>query len=72
MNDIMVRLIDMPTAAGGFTLPDANGDYNVYINARAGLPAQLQAYEHELRHIHNGDFDKPDAAAVETEAHGLS
>ena len=71
MNDIMVRLIDMPTAAGGFTLPDANGDYNVYINARVGLAAQLQAYEHEIRHIRCGDFEVEDAAAVERAAHGL-
>ena len=69
---IRVRIIDMPCACRAFTLPDVEGDYNIYINARIGRMMQLKAYEHEIRHIAQGDFEKADAAAVELSAHGLT
>jgi hypothetical protein len=62
----------MPTSARGFTLPDPDGNFNIYINARIGKEMQMQAYEHELRHIDHGDFERDDAAAVELSAHGLT
>ncbi len=36
------------------TVPDEDGNYNVYINDRLSHEAQEEAYEHELYHIVHG------------------
>lgn len=56
MNDIIVRLQDMPAGIKGVTLLDEAGDYNIYINSRLSMPAQNKAYFHELTHIKRDDF----------------
>lgn len=68
----IVRLIDLPGQIRGFTVEDSEGDYNIYLNARLNRAMQLRAYDHEIGHIKNGDFDRTDAAEVERSAHGLS
>ena len=32
MNDVIVRLIAMPLSVRAFTVPDEQGDYNIYLN----------------------------------------
>lgn len=71
MDNRIVRLIDMPTTSGGFTLIDEEGDYNIYINARFGYYGQRLSCKHEDRHINDEDFNKEDVAAIERSAHGL-
>ena len=56
MNDIIVRLQDMPIGIKGVTLLDEAGDYNVYINSRLSVATQHKAYLHELQHIKRNDF----------------
>ena len=56
MNDIIVRLQDMPIGIKGVTLLDEAGDYNVYINSRLSMATQQKAYLHELTHIRRDDF----------------
>ena len=41
MNDIFIRMIDMPGAFPGMTIEDADGDYNVYINAQLSQACRI-------------------------------
>ena len=48
----------MPLTIRAFTLPDANGDYNIYVNESLSEEAKIKSLEHEKRHIERGDFQK--------------
>ena len=54
MNDIIVRLVDVPVDVKGIVKEDSNGDYNIYLNARYVLEQQMMTYLHELAHIELG------------------
>jgi len=58
MKDRIVRLVSLPSQIRAMTSEDSNGDYNIYINGNLALEAQQKAYEHELKHIDNGDYEK--------------
>lgn len=55
---IRVVLIDMPPAIHGFTVSDGFGFYTVVLNPRLSAEMQRMAYNHEISHIKNGDFDR--------------
>lgn len=57
MDYISVHLVNLPDSTKGFTVKDINDDYTILINARLSDQMQHEAYEHELAHIKNGDFD---------------
>ncbi len=71
MNEIHVRTLPLPVRVRAFTLPDAEGDYNVYINASLSCEQQRLSFAHERRHIERDDFfrDLP-AAVIEAEMKG--
>ena len=71
MDAIIVRLIDMPETIHGVTRKDAEGDYNVYINAKLSADGRAEAFRHEIEHIRLGHFyeDRP-VADLEREAYG--
>ncbi len=54
MNDIIVRLVDVPVDLKGIVKEDSNGDYNIYINARHSSSVQLETYFHEEAHARLG------------------
>lgn len=54
---LIVRKIEMPMTVRGFTMVDAEGIYNVYINDRLSAESAKRTMQHELDHIRNGDFD---------------
>lgn len=54
--NIFIRKIPLPFGVRAFTLPDAQGDYNVYINEKLSYEQQMKSLEHEKAHIDNGDF----------------
>lgn len=58
MGDIFIRYIDMEYTVPAVTQVDANGDYNVYVNARLGYDQQQIAIQHELRHIQQDHFHR--------------
>lgn len=66
MNDIFVRLIELPPAINAFTVLDSDGNYNVYLNDRLGEEEKKRAYRHELAHILDGHFYR-DIPVVECE-----
>ena len=56
-SDFFVRLIDFPTCtAGGMVLPNDDGTYSVYLNARTSFDQQRRAYRHEVDHIDSNDL----------------
>jgi hypothetical protein len=56
MEEIIIRLIKLPYKTHGVTVVDEEGDYNVYINDQLSYEQQLQATEHELKHIYKNHF----------------
>lgn len=64
MNNIFIRQIKMPLTIRAFTVPDANGDFNIYINDELSEEAKQKSFEHEKAHIENNDFCSLDLARV--------
>ncbi len=54
----------MPLTIRGFTVPDANGDFNIYINESLSEAAKKKSLEHERNHIINNDFQKDMSAKL--------
>lgn len=61
--DVFIRKIPLPSGVRAFTLPDSQGDYNIYINANLSGEQQQKSLEHEKNHILNDDFYKDETAA---------
>ncbi len=69
IESVFVRKIHLPMAVRAFTIPDEQGNYNVYINDRLSAEQQHKSLEHEFMHIRSGDFYKNEnAAAIEAAA----
>lgn len=51
MNNVLIRELNFPIEIEGATVPDANGDYNIFINANLSPEKKKETLEHELRHI---------------------
>lgn len=69
MTDIQVRLIDFPARGNETVTKNEDDSYTIFINAKLSHDRQLEAYEHAIRHIENGDFEKADVDRIEFEAH---
>lgn len=52
-----IRYIDMPSVTKGMTIEDADGFFNIYINASLSAAEQKEAIKHEIRHLERKDFD---------------
>ena len=46
----------MPETIHGVTRKDAEGDYNIYINAKLSADERAEAFRHEIKHIQLGHF----------------
>ena len=62
MNEIIIRLLPMPVGVRAFTIPDAEGDYNVYLNSYLSVEQQQRSLRHEQMHIKGNDFYKESSA----------
>ena len=71
MTDTFVRLVPLPAKVEGVTLPNDDGSFDIYINARLSPARQQETLEHELRHIRHEHFylDMP-VARMERQADG--
>ena len=68
-DDYTIRLVDLPHGVGGFMSECPDGHVDVYINARWGHDAQLDATEHEFTHWENDDlYNDDDIQEVERRA----
>lgn len=61
---IFIREVKMPLTIRGFTVPDANGDYNIYINDALSDEAKAETLKHEKLHIENNDFSSSELARM--------
>ena len=64
MDSVIIRVLDLPMTIRGATVKDANGDYNVYINARLSEDGRAAAFRHEIEHIRQGHFYSEDPVEV--------
>ena len=62
--DIVVRIINLPTTIKGFCSPSPDGTYNVYLNARQSCETQDKTFKHEIEHIEQGHFDSDKPVTV--------
>lgn len=58
MDEIFTRVAPLPVSISGYTVRDRNGDFNIILNDRLTHERQMEAYNHELRHIQRGDFNR--------------
>ena len=61
---IFIREMKMPLTIRAFTIPDANGDFNIYINKDLSDSAKKKALEHEKAHISRNDFQKENSVRL--------
>jgi len=61
---IFIREMKMPLTIRAFTVPDENGDYNIYINNDLSEEAKQKSLNHEKNHIENNDFASSELARV--------
>lgn len=61
----------MPTTIKAYTVCCDDDTYTIVLNARHSMEQLMLAYHHEMKHIENGDYDKPDkdVQVVEIFAH---
>jgi hypothetical protein len=68
--DVNVIFVDMPVSIPGFVKANSDTTYTIILNARHTQERRLVAYQHEMEHIINGDYDKKcDADIIEFYAH---
>ncbi len=74
MGEINVVLVDLPAAARGCVLPEADGSYTIYVNGIYNIEQQREIYCHEMTHIldgHTHQHQRP-VAEIEHEAQSRS
>ena len=67
--DVQVQFINFPEKGNEAVTKNEDDSYTIFINAKLSHERQLEAYEHAIRHIENGDFEKTDVDKIEFEAH---
>lgn len=68
-NDIFVYVLDLPESIRGRVVENEDSTYTIFINAKLSYEMQIHVYQHELKHIKNGDFEKTDVQQIEAIAH---
>lgn len=69
MDDYYVYIASLPPGINEMVEPCANG-YTIYISDNLSPAGRARAYQHALRHIKNGDFEKKCSAdMIEIWAH---
>lgn len=67
--DVQVRLINFPAKGNEVVTKNEDDTYTIFINAKLSQEMQLLAYNHAMKHIERGDFDKDNADKIELDAH---
>lgn len=65
---VKINYFDMPITVKAFTFKDGHY-YIISINSRLSAEQNMRSLKHELMHIRNGDFDKPNLNYVELYSH---
>lgn len=69
MDNIRTVMSNLPSTIGGFTIV-ADDYFTIVLNQNLSFERNMQTYNHELKHISNGDFDKKTSVGlIEIVAH---
>ena len=60
LDNVIIRVINLPICVKGVTVPHPDGTYNIFINSQYSIDVQRDTLKHELNHIKNLDFDNFD------------
>lgn len=68
-----VRLVDLPRAVRGVTVPNEDGTFDIYLSLRLSPRLRRECLEHELRHVLRDHFysDSP-VGDLERDADGVN
>ncbi|MDQ0153157.1 uncharacterized protein with gpF-like domain [Moryella indoligenes] len=70
MNEVYVHLLDFKTTQQAEAITkNEDSSYSIFLNSRLSSLMLKDAYEHALKHIQSGDFEKDDVQEIELEAH---
>ena len=58
MNDVFIRVTELPNRVKAMTVMDENSDYNIYVNSALSQDEMKKAYLHEIQHIEKKHFDQ--------------
>lgn len=63
-------MADMPTSISAYVVCNSDGSYTIILNARHSRERLIKSYEHEMKHILSGDYEKHlSADLIELTAH---
>ena len=68
--DVNVTEANLPTSISAYVVSNPDGSYTILLNSRLTWERRKQAYQHELEHIRNGDYERRSADMIELHAHG--
>ena len=67
-SNIFIRIVKLPSdSVRAVTIPNDDGTFDIYINARLPEELQRKALEHELNHIRKDHFYNDDPVWVNEE-----
>lgn len=69
MDNIYTYFVKFPNRCIREAVMPCSDGYTVYIDERLSFEQQIKAYNHAVRHIKNGDFEKYDVDRIEYDAH---
>lgn len=58
MEDVFIRYTNLPTSIASFVVTNSDATFTIILNSRLCRERLVLAYEHELKHIQNGDYDR--------------
>lgn len=67
--DVNVIIMDLPLPSKETVVPNEDGSYTIFINAKLSDEQRLKSYEHAIKHIEENDFSKTDVQTIEYVAH---
>jgi hypothetical protein len=68
MDDVFTYFVPLPDGIHEMVTPCADG-FTVYIDSDLDEAHRIRAYNHAIRHIMRGDFEKENVQEIEEEAH---
>lgn len=55
--DIYTHYLDLDTSVPACVVKNDDGSFTIILNSRMSAERQRKSYEHEVKHILDGDFD---------------
>lgn len=69
--DITTCMVDLPTSIKSYVVAMLDNRFCIVLNSRMDYESLVLAYQHELAHIMQHDFDKSNADTIELKSHNI-